>query len=103
MKHFLKRVWFYIVKFKYPVAIVISAVWISFIDETSLLYKSKIKKEIKALSEKKDFYEEEIKNNEIYYKNLESNPEAKERLAREEYYMHKENEEVFIIRDESKP
>jgi cell division protein DivIC len=102
VKAVLKKIWFYTVKFKYPVSIVIFGVWITFIDETGLVYKSKIKKEIKALSDKELFYEEQIKKNEIYFKNLETNPEAKERLAREQYFMHKDNEDVFIIRDESK-
>jgi cell division protein FtsB len=99
MQEVLKKIWFYIVKFKYPVAALIFIVWITFIDETGLIYKSKIKKEIKALKEKEQFYEVEINNNELYFKNLNSNPEAKERLAREKYFMHKDNEEVFIIKD----
>jgi cell division protein FtsB len=101
VKEILKKIWFYTVKFKYPVTILIFSVWISFIDETSLIYKSKIKKDIQALSEKKEYYEAEIQKNEIYFKNLETNSEAKERFAREQYFMSKENEEIFIIRDES--
>ncbi len=99
MQEVLRKIWFYSVKFKYPLAALIFIVWIAFIDETSLVYKSKIKKEIKALKEKEKFYEVEINNNELYFKNLTTNPEAKERLAREKYFMHKDNEEVFIIKD----
>ena len=38
---------------------------------------------------------------EAYIEDLMTNPETKERLAREEYYMSKENEDVFIIQEES--
>jgi cell division protein FtsB len=70
------------------------------LDQTGLVYKSKLKEEIDHLENKKHYYQEEIRKNEVYYKDLRTNPEAKERLAREEYYMSKENEDVFIIREE---
>jgi len=102
MKEKTKLIWFYIVKFKYVIAVLVFAVWITIIDQTNLRFKSKLRDEIEYLKNKKDFYKEEIRKNEKYYKDLTTNPDAKERLAREEYYMSKDNEDVFIIVDKNK-
>ncbi len=95
-----KLIWLYIVKFKYLIALIIFAIWIVFIDQTNLRFKAQIKDDIDYLKNKKEFYKREIEKNEIYYKNLTTNPDAKERLARETYFMHKDNEDVFIIVEE---
>ncbi len=97
----MKKIWFYIIKFKYVIAVLVFAVWITFIDQTNLRFKSKLRDEIEYLKNKKAFYKEEIRKNEKYYKDLTTNPDAKERLAREEYFMHKDNEDVFIISEEN--
>ena len=102
MKEKTKIIWSYILKFKYLIAAVVFAVWITFLDQTSLKYKSKLKEEIKSLEKRRKFYKEEIRKNEKYYKDLTTNPDAKERLAREEYYMHKDNEDVFLIVEDEK-
>lgn len=76
-------------------------VWILFIDQTGLLFKRNLYKEINSLKDKKAFYIEDIQKNEKYYQDLLTNPKAKEKLAREEYFMCKDNEEVFIIVDKT--
>ncbi len=101
MKTKAKIIWSYIIKFKYVIAVLLFAVWITFIDQTNLRFKSKLHEEIEYLINKKEYYLEEIRKNETYYKDLTTNPDAKERLAREEYYMHKDNEDVFIIVDKT--
>ena len=101
MKEQLSNIWFYIKKYKYIITSVFFIVWILFLDQTGLIYKSKLKKEIEFLKKKKEYYEDRVVKNETYYKDLQINPKAKEKLAREEYYMSKENEDVFIIQDES--
>ena len=101
MKDNLKHIWSFIVRYKYIITIVFFAVWIIFLDQTSLIYKSELNKEIDFLRKRKEYYEDVIEKNETYFKDLQTNPKTKERLAREEYYMSKENEDVFIIQDES--
>ena len=101
MKDKLKNIWSFTVKYKYIITIVLFAFWLIFLDQTSLVYRSKLNKEIEFLRKRKEYYEDEIKKNETYFKDLQTNPKTKERLAREEYYMSKDNEDVFIIQDES--
>ncbi len=101
MKDKLNNIWSFTVKYKYIITIVFFVVWIIFLDQTSLIFKSELNKEIDFLRKRKEYYEDEIKKNETYFKDLQTNPKTKERLAREEYYMSKDNEVVFIIKDES--
>ena len=97
----LKHIWSFILKYKYIITLVLFAFWIMFLDQTSLVYKSKLKEEIDHLRKKMEYYIEEVSKNEIYYKDLQTNPKTKEKLAREEYYMSKDSEDIFIIQDES--
>ena len=99
MKEKLLNIWSFIVKYKYIITIVLFVLWILFLDQTSIIYKSNLTKEIEFLKERKDFYEAEIEKNETYFQDLQTNPKTKERLAREEYYMSKDNEVVYIIKD----
>lgn len=94
--------WLFIVKYKYIITIVFFTGWIIFLDQTGLIYKSNLNKEIDFLKKRKEYYEDKIEKNEKYFKDLQTNPKTKERLAREEYYMSKDNEDVFIIVDKTK-
>ncbi|NPA44109.1 MAG: septum formation initiator family protein [Chlorobi bacterium] len=98
----INQVWFYVKKYKYLLASLFFIVWIFFIDQTGIMFKRKLNKEIKSLKDKKEFYISDIKKNEKYYQDLLTNPKTKEKLAREEYFMSKDNEEVFIIVDKTK-
>ena len=54
------------------------------------------KRQIETLDNKKDYFEEEIKNDKEQIKSL-STEHGMEKMARETYYMKKENEEIYII------
>jgi len=101
MKEQVSKIWFYIKKYKYIITSVFFIVWIFFMDQTGIMFKSKLNKEIDFLEKRKAFYVEEIEKNEKYYQDLLTNPATKERLAREEYYMSKDNEDVFLIVDKT--
>ena len=99
MKEKIKSIWSFILKYKYIITILVFAIWILFLDHTNLIYRSKLSKEIDFLKKRQAYYEAEIEKNETYFNDLQTNPKTKERLAREEYYMKKDNEEVYIIND----
>ncbi len=70
-------------------------VWISFLDTHNLITQMKLKGIINQLKGEKQEFESlylKAKDEKVA---LESN---KEKYAREKYYMHKENEEVFIVK-----
>ncbi|MCF6367101.1 MAG: septum formation initiator family protein [Bacteroidales bacterium] len=101
MKEQVSKIWFFIKKYKYIITSVFFIVWIFFIAQTGIMFKSKLNEEINFLEKRKAYYVEEIEKNEKYYQDLLTNPATKERLAREEYFMSKDNEDVFIIVDKT--
>ena len=55
-------------------------------------------KEIRSLKKQIDFYRKKTEENKVKLYELRSNKENLEKFARENYFMKKENEEVFIIK-----
>jgi hypothetical protein len=82
---------------KYFVTISIFLVWIIFFDNTSWLVISDLDKEIHKYEEQRDYYKKEFEKNEAFYKKLMQNKDEKEKYARENYFMRKPNEEIFIL------
>ena len=80
---------------KYTVTLLCFIAWIGFIDTHNLFTQHKLKQIIGDMEkEKKELhvmYEEALEEKKL----LESD---QERYAREKYFMHKDNEEVFIIK-----
>ena len=55
-------------------------------------------KEIRSLKKQIEFYRKKTEENKVKLYELRSNKENLEKFARENYFMKKENEEVFIIK-----
>lgn len=71
-----------------------------FLDDASYLQHRVLNKEIKTLESNKKYYQDEIKNDQKQIKAL-NNIDKIEQYAREKYYMHKPNEDVYIIEYEN--
>lgn len=67
-----------------------------FIDSNSLLIHRELNQEIKDLENEKEYYKNEIEKDKKAIKEL-STDEGVERVARETYYMKKDNEDIYII------
>jgi len=79
---------------KYIVVGAAFLVWIIFFDKNSLLLQNKLHHELLELEEER---QELIAEREEYQLKLKSLKEDPARFAREKYYMHKQNELVFIL------
>lgn len=55
-------------------------------------------KEIRSLKKQIEFYRKKTEEDKVKLYELRSNKENLEKFARENYFMKKENEEVFIIK-----
>ena len=75
---------------------IVFAVWMLFFDANSWFIHHELNSEIDKLEAEKEYYKKEIEKDKKAIKAL-SNDEGVERLAREKYYMKKENEDIFII------
>ena len=71
-------------------------VWMLFFDANSWFIHNELNNEIESLEDSKEYYKREIEKDNKAIKKL-STEEGLEKFAREEYYMKRENEEIFII------
>ena len=67
-----------------------------FFDANSWLIHHELNSEINDLNNEKEYYKNEIEKDKKAIKTL-STEDGLEKLAREKYYMKKDNEEIYII------
>ena len=88
-------------KNKYAISIYVFLIWIMFFDTNTILSQIKMKRQIANMKAKQSYYQEQIK---VVDKDLEGlqkeNTASLEKFARENYYMKKNNEDVFVIMEE---
>ncbi|PIE51069.1 MAG: septum formation inhibitor [Flavobacteriales bacterium] len=82
---------------KYTLTIFVFLIWMVFFDSNSFLTIMDLNKEIKHYKEKIAYYQGEYDKNTNFYKKLIKDKNEKERFARENYFMKKDNEEIFIL------
>jgi len=80
----------------FVIILVVFAIWMLFIDSNSLMIHHELNEDISDLDDEKEYYNKEIEKDKKAIKAL-STEEGIEKLAREKYYMKKENEDIYII------
>lgn len=88
-----------ILKNKYFIATAAFLVWIVFIDSNNVLSWIRYLGELSAQERQKEYYKEAIQRTDEQLKELSSNRDSLEKFAREQYFFHKPDEEVFIIKE----
>lgn len=71
---------------------------LTFFSEYSLVKRAKNKIEIANLKSEINKYKKEYNKNTRILENMEKDPQYIEKVAREKYYMKKDNEDIFIIK-----
>lgn len=84
---------------KYSIVFMVFAVFVTFFDEHNLINRWKTSQKISQLEEELKYYQNEIKTTKQKKNELQSSKENLEKFAREQYYMKKENEDIFIIKE----
>lgn len=74
-------------------------VWMLFFDQRDFFYVREQKLKLKELENKKKYYEQEIAKTKKELTDLQNNPSALEKFARERYLMKRDGEDIFIIED----
>ncbi len=67
-----------------------------FFDTNSFFIHNELNDEVNALEDNKAFYKEEMRQDKFFIEKMKDSNEI-EKFAREEYFLKKENEEIFII------
>ncbi|BFG70656.1 septum formation initiator family protein [Sediminibacterium sp. KACHI17] len=74
-------------------------VWMLFFDQRDFFQQRERNAELKKLEAKKQYYLDEINKTKQELNDIQSNPAALEKFARERYLMKKDGEDIFIIED----
>lgn len=85
---------------KYLIASIIFLVWILFFDENSITRHLKDRRQLSELVQQKAYYEERIAADKQKFEELHKGKAELEKFAREQYYMSKPDEDVFVIVEE---
>lgn len=84
---------------KYLLTAVFFLVWMLFVDQRDFFQQRERKAELQKLEAKKRYYQEEINKARKTLTDLQSNPAALEKFARERYLMKKDGEDIFTLED----
>jgi len=94
---YVKQILNFAVKRKYLVTLLIFVVWLLIFDKNSLINHIKNNRKYSKLKTEKEYYLEKITEDSIKLQELKTDDDNLEKYAREQYLMHKPNEEIFII------
>ena len=72
-------------------------IWVAFFDRNDLFSQYTYRQELRKLEVDKEYYAREIEQNKIDMDELMSDPEHLEKYAREHYLMKRDNEDIFLI------
>lgn len=83
---------------KYVIATLVFAVLILFLDEYSLRVSSRLSREVKGLHAEERALSEAIVEDSANAATLRNSLDAKEEYGRENYYMKRADEDIFVIK-----
>lgn len=83
---------------KYVVVVLLFLVVFLFIGDQSLLRFAHRRREIRHLEEQRDMYNTAAEQAQREIQVLQ-NPDSLERFAREQYFMHKPNEDIYLVEE----
>ncbi|SHJ41518.1 Cell division protein FtsB [Arenibacter nanhaiticus] len=96
IKGIRKKKWFGIVTNTYVLILTVFVIWMVFFDTNSLLIHWELKEEIEKLEKQQEFLKEEIAKDKLIIEKL-SDKNQLEKFAREQYYLKRKNEEIYLI------
>ena len=84
---------------KYVITLLLFFVVFMFIGEQSMTHFVRRGREIRRLEEQRDLYREGAEKAQREIQTL-HHPDSLERYAREHYYMHTQNEDIYLVEEE---
>jgi cell division protein FtsB len=99
LKKIAGKIWPY-AKNKYLLAFLFFAIWIIFFDQNNLIDRVIAVRKYHQMQQDKLYYLDKIKIDNRKLEELRTDRENLEKFAREQYLMKRDNEDIFIIKDE---
>lgn len=87
-------------KNKYILTISVFAIWMFFFDQNNVVDRMKMSKEIRQLEADREYYLEQIQKDSLRYQELTTDKDNLEKYAREQFFMKKADEDVFVVIEE---
>jgi cell division protein FtsB len=87
---------------KYFLTLMAFLTWMLFFDRNDLVSQVQLRMKLSDYRNKKEYYEQQIKDVKREKQELLTNRDSLEQFAREEYMMKKENEDLYVIVAEEK-
>ena len=84
---------------KYLLAIVFFVAWMLFFDHSTLFQHLEYRAQLHELKQSKKYYQEQIDKTRQELELMKTNPLWMEKVAREQYLMKRDGEDVFLIRE----
>ncbi|MBV6646232.1 MAG: septum formation initiator family protein [Cyclobacteriaceae bacterium] len=84
----------------YVVAILLFVCWMLFFDSNDLFSQYRLSRKQSELEQTKAFYQEKIQEVKSDREALLNDDDLLEKMAREKYFMKKDNEDVYVIVEE---
>lgn len=84
---------------KYFIVLLIFFVFILFFDQHNLVNRWKTGRNIRNLEKEINYYNEEIESNKKKMNEMQVSDKSLEQYAREHYYLKKDSEDIFIIKE----
>ncbi len=85
---------------KYTITCAVFAVLLTFCGEHSLVKRAQNAKQVRAMKTELEGYQTEIEQHRKAIQHIQGKPDQIEKFAREKYYMHADNETVFVIEED---
>ena len=95
-KELKQKKWIRLISNKYLLILILFFTWMFFFDTNSFFIHNELNDEVNALGDNKVFYIEEIRKDKVFIDKMKDSNEI-EKFAREEYFLKKKNDEIFII------
>lgn len=89
------------IKNKYFIAFAVFCVVVLFLDKNDVFTQLERRRELRNLEKSRDFYTKEIKSERADLEGLKTDPAVMEKYAREKHFMKRDNEDLFLIPENS--
>ncbi|MBR6263301.1 MAG: septum formation initiator family protein [Prevotella sp.] len=101
IKAFLLSIW-HSMFFKYAVVCILGVLIVGFLDENSFWSHMKNRQRINELQEETAKYNAEFQRDQARIRELDRNPKAMEKIARERFFMKADDEDIFVLSDDDR-
>lgn len=88
---------------RYTIVGLVFVIWMIFFDQNSWITHRELDKQIRNLEIDESYFKEHLDRENTKLKQLTDNPAEIERIAREKFFLKKDNEDIFIIQQEVRP